>query len=158
MFLWFLACGVIVVMFVFRSSGIDYRVVIVGSVSPLIENLTGSPWILHTLAGSVVLLLIVMLTTVGRHQRLKRRRWLGLPIGTFVFLISSGAWQRTNLFWWPFAGFSTIGSGMPPELDRPLLLLVCLEILGGAGLAVLIHHHRLYDTERLSRFLKTGRI
>ena len=68
MFFWFAACGVVAVALVFGSSGIDYRVVALGSVLPLAENLTGSPWVLHTLAGSVVLLTAVMLVTAGRGR------------------------------------------------------------------------------------------
>ena len=157
MFVWFVACGVVVVMLVFRSSGVDYRVVAAGSILPLAENLTGSPWIMHTLTGSVALLLLVMLTTVGKGRRLARRRWLGLPIATFIFLASSGAWHNTSLFWWPFAGIS-IGSGGPPEFDRPIVLLACLEIIGCVGLVLVGRKCGITNSDRLFELLKTGRL
>ena len=119
MFFWFAACGVVVVALVFGSSGVDYRVVALGSVLPLAENLTGSPWVLHTLAGSVVLLAGVMALTAGRGRRLRRRRWIGLPIGTLVFLVASGTWSRTALFWWPFAGSGGVGQARPPSSTAP---------------------------------------
>ena len=114
MFLWFVACGVLLVATVFDSPGIDYRFVAAGSVLPLAEDLTGSPWVLHTLAGGALLLTAVMAATAGRGRRLLRRRWLGLPIGALTFLIASGSWLRTELFWWPFAGTGGAGSGHPP--------------------------------------------
>ena len=94
MFLFFVAAAVLVVLFVFDSPAIDYRWVAAGGVLPLFETVTGRPLILHTLLGSVLLLSLVMALTVG--QRLRRRAWLGVPIGTFVFLVVSGAWTRTN--------------------------------------------------------------
>lgn len=157
MFLWFVTCGVLVVMFVFRSSGVDYRVVAAGSILPLAENLTGSPWVMHTLTGSVVLLLLVMLATAGKGRRLARRRWLGLPIATFIFLASSGAWHNTNLFWWPFTGIS-IGSGVPPEFERPIALLACLEVIGCVGLVLVGRKCDITNSDRLLELLKTGRL
>lgn len=158
MFCWFAACAVVTVALVFASSGVDYRVVALGAVLPLAENLTGSPWVLHTLAGSVVLLVGVMTLTAGRGRRLRRRRWIGLPIGTLVFLVASGAWTRTALFWWPVGGGGGVGHGSPPEFDRPLLLLVALELIGLAALAWTAHRHGLSDPHRRQAFLTTGRL
>ena len=88
MFFWFAACGVVLVALVFGSSGVDYRIVALGSVLPLAENPTGSPWVLHTLVGSVVLLTAVMALTAGRGRRLAAaaldrpaHRHLGVPGG-----------------------------------------------------------------------------
>ena len=158
MFFWFAACGVVAVALVFGSSGVDYRVVALGSVLPLAENLSGSPWVLHTLAGSVVLLAAVMLITAGRGRRLRRRRWIGLPIGTLVFLVASGAWSRTALFWWPFGGSGGVGHGGPPEFDRPLAVLLALELAGIAALAWTARRFDLSDPGRRRAFLKTGRL
>ena len=41
MFFWFLACGVLVVLFVFDSPAVDYRFVAAGSVLPVAETATG---------------------------------------------------------------------------------------------------------------------
>ena len=158
MFFWFAACGVVAVALVFGSSGVDYRVVALGSVLPLAENLTGSPWVLHTLAGSVVLLTAVMLVTAGRGRRLLRRRWIGLPIGTLVFLVASGAWLRTALFWWPVGGSGGVGQGGPPEFDRPVAVLLLLELAGIAALAWTAHRFGLSDPERRQALLKSGRL
>lgn len=160
MFIWFVACGVILVASVFRSRGVDYRVVAAGSVLPLAETATGSPWMMHTLLGSAALLLVVMAATMGRGRRLARRRWLGLPVGTLVFLIASGSWQRASLFWWPFSGVSPgVGQGVPPEFDRPLGLLVLLEAVGCVALFWTARNFGLTrHPDRRSRFLKTGRL
>ena len=158
MFFWFAACGVVAVALVFGSSGVDYRVVALGSVLPLAENVSGSPWVLHTLAGSVVLLAAVMLLTAGRGRRLRRRRWIGLPIGTLVFLVASGAWSRTALFWWPVGGGGGVGHGIPPEFDRPLAVLLVLELAGIAALAWTARRSNLSDPQRRRAFLMTGRL
>ena len=158
MFLWFAACGVVAVALVFGSSGVDYRVVALGSVLPLAENLTGSPWVLHTLAGSVVALTGVMVLTAGRGRRLRRRRWIGLPIGLLVFLVASGTWSRTALFWWPVGGSGGVGHGVPPEYDRPLALLIVLELVGLAALAWTARRFNLSDPQRCQAFLTTGRL
>ena len=153
-----MACGVVVVALVFSSSGVDYRVVALGSVLPLAENLTGSPWVLHTLAGSVVLLVAVMAFTAGRGRRLRRRRWIGVPIGTLVFLVASGAWSRTALFWWPVGGSGGVGHGAPPEFDRPLAVLILMELAGLAALVWTARHFNLSDPQRRQSFLTTGRL
>ena len=158
MFLWFAACAVAVVALVFGSSGVDYRVVVLGAVLPLAENPTGSPWVLHTLAGSVMLLVAVMALTAGRGRRLRRRRWIGLPIGTLVFLVASGAWSRTALFWWPFGGSGGVGHGAPPEYDRPLALMIAFELAGIAALIWTAGRFGLSDPQRRRAFLTTGRL
>jgi hypothetical protein len=98
-FFFFLAAAVFVVLYVFDSPAIDYRFVALGGVLPLLEALSGRPLVLHTLLGSVGVMTAVMAATVGR--RVLRRRLLGVPIGTFVFLVAAGTWTRTDLFWWP---------------------------------------------------------
>ncbi len=158
MLLWFVACSVLVVAYVFDSSGVDYRFVAAGSVLPLVENLTGSPWVLHTLGGSVVLLGVVMAATIGRGRRLLRRRWLGLPIGTLIFLLASGSWSRTALFWWPFAGSGGVGQGLSPELDRPLAIVISMEIVGLIGLVSQVRRYGLTDPDRRKTLLTTGRL
>ena len=156
MFLFFAVSAVVVVLFVFDSPAVDYRWVALGGVLPLVEAVTLRPLVLHTLAGSVVLLAAVMAATVGR--RLVRRRWLGIPIGTFVFLTVSGVWARTELFWWPFAGFDAIGVRPLPEFDRPVAVLVALEV-GAVAVAVVLGRRLGFDeAETRARFFGTGRI
>ena len=90
-----------------RSSaarGIDYRLVALGSMLPLIVDLAfGYRAYGYTLLFAVVLLAVVMLGTIGR-PRLLRRRLLCLPIGVFCGLVLSGAFTNDELFWWPFLG------------------------------------------------------
>ena len=154
MFLWFIGGSVLLVYAVFQSPALDYRMVALGSVLPLLDAVTGGPWLLHTLVFSVGLLGIVMLAT--RHRRLVRRRWLGLPIGTFVHLVLDGVWTNSNVFWWPFLG-SSFGHDRVPELDRgPFGWL--LEI-AGAGALFYIYRRFGFDDRRVrARFVATGQL
>ena len=43
-----------------------------------------------------------MLATIGRRPL--RRTLLGLPLGTLLHLVYTGAWTDTSTFWWPFSG------------------------------------------------------
>lgn len=156
MFVFFVAVAVIGVLIVFDSPAIDYRYVAGGAVLPLIEGTTGRPLVLHTLIGSVALLTLVMAVTVG--SRLVRRRLLGVPIGTFVFLAASGAWTRTELFWWPFAGLDGIAAAPLPEFDRPLGILVLLELLGICAVVWLIRRFELTQPQNRRTLLSSGRL
>src|SRR5262245_16240084 len=116
MFLWFIGTAVVTVWLVFRDPRFDYRLLIVGAVLPLlVDALTGGAWVLHSLAFSVVLLVVIMLATRGRRQL--RRTLLGLPLGTLLHLVFDGAWADTNVFWWPFSGAS-FGDSDLPETGR----------------------------------------
>lgn len=156
MFVFYAAAAVLVVLFVFDSPAIDYRLVALGGVLPLAEDVTGRPLLFHTLVGSVALLTLVMAVTVGR--RVLRRRLLGLPIGTFVFLVASGAWTRTDLFWWPVAGLDGIAAPPVPEYDRPVALLIGLELLGVGAVVWLVRRFELTRPEHRDRLLRTGRL
>src|SRR4029453_14461685 len=106
MLLCYAGLSVLLVYFVFQSAGVDYRLVVAGSLLPLAVDLPFlGPAYGHTLLGSVVLLVTVMLLTIGR-SRLLRRRLLCLPIGAFCGLVLSAAWTNTDVFWWPFTGAS----------------------------------------------------
>jgi hypothetical protein len=151
---WFLGLSWLLVLVVFQSPALDYRVVMAGSVLPLLDAVTGGPWLAHTLAGSVVTLAVVMVTTRGR--RLVRRRWLGLPIGMFVHLVLDGVWTDQQLFWWPFFG-SSFGSESLPEVSRLPLGLV----MEGVGMVALVWGWRrcgFEDPIRRRRFLHTGQL
>jgi hypothetical protein len=153
--LWFIGVSVALVWIVFQSPALDYRVVAIGAVLPVLDGVTGGPFVLHTLLASVLLLAVVMLAT--RRRRLVRRRWLGLPIGTFVHLVLDGAWARTELFWWPFLGDGAF-DGSLPELDRPLAVVLLLEALGVLALAWLWRGFGLADRSRRDELLRTGRL
>jgi hypothetical protein len=154
MFFWFIGVGTVLVALVFQSPALDYRLVMVGSVVPLLDAVTGGPWVLHTLLASVLALLVVMLTTPRR--RLVRRRWLAIPIGMFVHLVLDGAWANTDVFWWPLFGTS-FGDDSLPEVSRGALLLV-MEVVGLLALAYAYNRYGLRDARARERFLRTGQL
>lgn len=151
---WFLALSFVLVALVFDSPALDYRMVMLGSVLPVVELLAGGPWALHTLLAPLVVLVAVMLATRGR--RLARRRWLGLPIGLFMFLVLDGAWLRTDLFWWPAFG-AGVDVGDLPEF-KPVAVLVALELIGLAVGAWAVRRYGLANRERLRLFCAHGRL
>ncbi len=144
------------VLLVFDSPAVDYRFVAAGGVLPLLESLTGRPYVLHTLLGSVALMTLVMAATVGR--RIVRRKLLGVPIGTFVFLVASTSWTRTELFWWPVAGLDEIGIGPVPEYDHPVAVLVVLELVGIGLLVWISRRFQLAKPTNRAELLRTGRL
>ncbi|HEX4903948.1 MAG TPA: hypothetical protein VFU93_00760 [Acidimicrobiales bacterium] len=154
MLLWFAGASFLAVWLVFRDPAIDHRLVMAGAILPdFVDGATGGPWVLHSVVGSIALLTIVMLGTVGR--RLLRRRLIALPIGTFLHLVFDGAWTDTDSFWWPFTG--GFGDGRLPSLERGVFAVV-LEVV---GLAILVWAYRRFgldDATRRSYFLRTGRL
>ena len=156
MLLWFAGLAFAGVWQVFRDTAIDYRLVMLGAVAPdLVDGALGGARLLHTVAFSAALLVVVMLGT--RARRLARRRLLALPIGTFAHLLLDGVWARTEVFWWPFFGTSFRGTGLP-SLDRPLALVLLQEAAGAAALAWCWHRFRLAEPDRRRHFLRTGRL
>ncbi|WP_420436458.1 hypothetical protein [Candidatus Poriferisocius sp.] len=154
MFFWFLALSFVLVALVFDSPALDYRMVMLGSVLPVVELLADGPWALHTLLAPLVVLVMVMLVTRGR--RLVRRRWLGLPIGLFLYLVLDGAWLRTELFWWPVLGVRVDGGDLPDF--KPAALLIALELIGVAAGAWAVRRYGLADRERLRLLCTQGRL
>jgi hypothetical protein len=146
---------VVLVWVVFQSPALDVRFVAVGALLPWLDALTGGPFVLHTLLGSVTLLAVVMLATRG--DRLRRRQWLGIPIGTFLHLVLDGAWTRTALFWWPFVGEGAF-DGRLPEIERGLGLDVVLELLGVVALWWAWQAFGLDDPERRAELRSSGRL
>jgi hypothetical protein len=130
----------IVVAEVFRSPMVDYRLVALGAVLPLVEPVSGTFLGLHTLVGAVLALGAVVLATSGR--RLLRRRLLGVPIGLFCHLVLDATFTRTRLFWWPAFGWAR---PRPPETGRSPLVWLTLE-LAAVGLGALAW--RRYDLGR----------
>jgi hypothetical protein len=152
MFFWFVGMAIATVWFVFRDPRFDYRLLVVGSVVPLLDALFGGARVMHTLVFSLVLLFAVMVLTVGRRPA--RRLWLGLAIGTLLHLVFDGAWTNTDVFWWPFGGWSFEEARLP-EAARGWWN-VPLEL---AGLAVLVwvwRRARLDESVRRRAVLRTG--
>lgn len=154
MFLWFAGLSALAVVLVFQSPAIDYRLVMLGAVAPVLEHIVAGPWVTHTLLWPVAVMTFVML--VFRGRRLVQRRWLGLAIGFFLHLVLDGSWARTSLFWWP--GF---GTSIRPD-DVPALpglgWLVTMELIGLAVLAWCWRRYGLSDSARLDRFIRTGQL
>ncbi len=154
MLIWFAGLGALGVWMVFRSPSLDYRLVAVGTVVPLVDGFSGGVWVGHTLVGSVTMLTVVIVGTRGR--RLRRRRLIGVPIGTFVHLVLDGVWASTETFWWPFFGVA-FDTGLP-ELDRPVALLVAMELAGVAALAWCWQRFGLAEPGPRARFLRSGQL
>jgi len=153
MFIWFAAGSVAIVWAVFQSPAIDYRMVMLGSVLGVVEvGFRIAP--LHTLAAPTIVLIVVGVATIG--HRLVRRQLLGIPIGMFLHLVLDGAWTRTDVFWWPAAGW-----WLPRERSLVIsrgIWSVLLELLG-IGLAVwLFDRFGLEDRDRRRRFLSSGQL
>jgi hypothetical protein len=154
MFLWFAGMSFVLVWLVFRSPAVDYRLIMVGALLPLVELPVGEPRVLHSITGSVVLLGLAMLVTP--RQRLVQRRLVAIPIGVFLHLVLDGAWADTHAFWWPFAGFSWSHAELP-ELGRGGLD-VLLEVAGGLALWWCWRTFGLDDPARRARFWRTGQL
>lgn len=153
MLIWFSVLSVVITWAVFQSPALDYRLVALGAVLPVVEAPFGAGP-LHSLLAPTLILAVVMLAT--QRRRLVRRRWLGLPIGMYMHLVLNFAFTRTATFWWPFLGTS-FSPGRAPELSRgwwSLLMELC-------GIAVGVWAYRrfgLQDADRRSQFLRTGQL
>ncbi len=152
MFLWFIGTAIMTVGLVFRDPRFDYRLLIVGSVLPIGDGLFGGARALHSLTVSVVLLAVLMLATSGRKPI--RKMLLGLPIGMILHLVFDGAWNNTEVFWWPFFGWSFDDSPLP-VIDRGWWGLGP-EIVGILLCTWLWRHNDLGDGSRRRQFLRDG--
>lgn len=154
MFFWFIGTAIVAVAMVFRDPRFDYRLLIVGSVLPLADALFGGARALHSVTVSVGLLAVLMIATSGRKP--VRKMLLGLPIGMILHLVFDGAWNNTEVFWWPLFGTS---------FDDAALLLVdrgwwsiLLEAIGVGICVWLWRHNQLRDRARRSAFFRDGRL
>jgi len=152
MFFWFIGTAIVAIGFVFRDPRFDYRLLIVGSVLPLLDGLFGGARALHSITVSIALLVVIMLATSGRKPI--RKMLLGLPIGMFVHLVVDGAWNNTDVFWWPFTGFEFDDDPFPIT-DRGLIS-IGLEVIGVAICVWIWRTNGLGRAERRSRFLRDG--
>ncbi|MFN0091654.1 MAG: hypothetical protein ACKVWR_15505 [Acidimicrobiales bacterium] len=154
MLLWFAALSVVIVWAVFQSPALDYRLVALGAAAPVAELAAGRPLVLHTLAGAVGALALVMAAT--RRRRLLRRRLLGVPIGLFLHLVLDGVWADRDLFWWPAFGFDFAARELP-ETSRGLLNLG-LEVIGAGVLVWGWRRFGLAQPEARRALLRSGRL
>jgi membrane-bound metal-dependent hydrolase YbcI (DUF457 family) len=152
--LWYVGMSVLIVATVFRSSGVDYRMVALGAELPLVVDVFfGHRAYGHTLLFAVALLVVVMLATIGR-PRLLRRRLLCLPIGVFCGLVLSGAFTNDRLFWWPFLGASYARDDLLPAM----WVVVVEELVGLFVCWVLVGLYDLYLAEPRRELVRTGRL
>jgi hypothetical protein len=152
--LWFAGGAFLIVWLVFRSPAVDYRLVVVGALLPLVELPFGSPRMLHSLTGGVALLVLAMLATPRR--RLVQRRLVAIPIGMFIHLLLDGIWADTDAFWWPFTGLGWSDARLP-ELARGGFDVV-LEIAGAGMLWWCWRRFGLNEASRRRRFWRTGQL
>lgn len=154
MFFWYIGVSVLAVVLIFQSVGVDYRLVAVGSLLPVVVNLFfGHRAFGSTLAFPAAVLLVIMVATIGK-PRLLRRRWLCLPIGIFSGLILSGAFTVSKLFWWPL-----INSGFGSQSVFPSVPVIVVEELIGLGVCWwLVGRYDLWQPQPRHEFMRTGRL
>lgn len=152
MFFWFIGTAILAIGFVFRDPRFDYRLLIVGSVFPAIDGVFGGARALHSITVSIALLAALMLATSGRKPI--RKMLLGLPIGMFLHLVFDGAWNNTDVFWWPLTGLG-FGDDPFPITDRGLIS-VGLEVVGIALCVWLWRMNGLGNADRRREFLRNG--
>jgi len=151
--LWYSALSILIVAGVFRSSGLDYRIIALGSTLPLLVDAPfGHRAAGHSLAFAVVLLVVVMTLTTG-GSRLRRRRLLCLPIGIFVGLVLSGAFTQDQVFLWPF-----LGAAGHHDLLPVWWVVLVEELVGLVGWWWIIGLYDLYLEPPRREFLRTGRL
>jgi membrane-bound metal-dependent hydrolase YbcI (DUF457 family) len=155
MLLWFAGASVVIVWAVFKSPAIDYRLVMLGAVLPVGEVVFDSPRLLHTLVLAAAVLFAIVLFT--QRERLFRRRLIGIPIVMMLHLALDGTWTRAEVFWWPFLGRS-FGTAPLPELERPWLVILVLDLVGVGCLVWAYRRFGLDDPDRRRRFISTGQL
>jgi membrane-bound metal-dependent hydrolase YbcI (DUF457 family) len=153
--------ALVTVWLVFRDPAIDHRVLLLGAVLPdLVDAPFGGARLLHTLAASAALLVAVMLLTrrtrSGRSRRHLRRRWLFLPVGTFLHLVFDGMWARGQELWWPVLGGAL--DGPLPALDHGVAVLALQEVAGALALLWCWRRFGLAEPQARASFLRTGRL
>lgn len=155
MFFWFIGTAIVTVWFVFRDPAFDYRLLIVGSVLPgVVDAVFGGARVMHSLTFSVVLLGVLMLATSGRKPI--RKMLLGLPVGTLLHLVYTGAWTDTDVFWWPFFGFSF--DDAPHPISERGWWNLPLELVGLALCWWVVRRADLRDPAARARFRRTGQL
>jgi len=153
MFFWFIGTAILSVWFVFRDPAFDYRTLVIGALLPdIIDGIWGGARAFHSVTASVAVLVVVMLSTIGRRPI--RKRLLAIPIGMFLHLIYDGAFNNTKVFWWPFSGLSFSGDRLP-VVDRGMLN-IGFEIVGLLLCAFAWKKFHLGDPTRRKSFLKSG--
>jgi hypothetical protein len=155
MLFWFVGTAVVSVWFVFSDPGFDYRLLIVGSLLPAgVDALFGGARVLHSVTFSIVLLAVLMIATAGRKPI--RRTLLGLPVGTLLHLVFTGAWTNSRVFWWPLGGWGFDGARHPIAVRG--WWNVPLELIGIGLCWWIVDRAQLRSRERRAAFWRTGQL
>ncbi len=154
MLLWFAIMAPILVAEIFRSPMVDYRMVAIGALLPVIEVVAGRALVLHTMLGSVAVLALVMAATQGR--RLVRRRWLGIPIGLMFHLVLDGTWTSKALMWWP--AFSLSFDEPVPEVARGIAVPLVLEVVAVVAGIWAWRRYELDKSDNREQLVRTGQL
>ena len=153
-FFWFVGPSIVGVYEIFRSRGLDYRLIALGALAPLLLDLPrGHMGPGHSIVVAVAVLTLVVLGTIGR-PRLARRRLVCLPIGWFCGLVLSGAFLHDAVFLWPLLGTDPGMVGLLP----PLTLLVLAEAAGFAMCTWSSGRFGLNHADRRRAFVRDGRL
>ena len=154
MFFWYVGPSVLAVYEIFRSRGLDYRLIAVGSLLPLAVDLSSGHFGAgHSILVAVGVLTIVMLGTIGR-SRLLRRRLVCIPIGWLCALVLSGAFLHDHAFLWPLLGTDAGAVGLVP----PPTILVLAEAAGIAVIGWSIGRFGLNRPGPRAEFARSGRL
>jgi hypothetical protein len=154
-FFWYVGTAVVTIWFVFRDPAFDYRLLIVGSVLPaVVDAFFGGARVLHGVTFSVVLLTVVMLATPARTPT--RRMLLGLPLGTLLHLVFTGAWTNSTVFWWPLLGMGF--DDAPHPVSERGWWGVPLELIGLGLCWWVVQRAELRSPERRAWFRRTGQL
>ena len=132
MLLWYIGPSIVAVHDIFRSRGLDYRLIGLGALAAAAHRPRRSATSRTATRSSSRsrCSALVMLATIGR-SRLLRRRLICLPIGWMCGLVLSGAFLHDVSFLWPL-----LGSDFPDDsLFPPVTILVLLD---AAGLAITV--------------------
>ncbi len=154
MLLWFAIMAPILVAEIFRSPMVDYRMVALGALLPILDVVAGRALLFHTLLGSVAVLGLVMALT--QQRRLVRRRWLGIPIGMMFHLVLDGTWTSKALMWWPAFGFRF--DEAVPEFDRGIVVPVLLELAAVVAGVWAWRRYELDQPEHRNQLVRTGQL
>jgi len=153
-FFWYIGPSVLGIYEVFRSRGLDYRLIALGSMLPLLIDLPiGVFGPGHSVVVAVGVLTVVMVGTIGR-SRLLRRRVVCVPIGWFCALVLSGAFLHDQSFLWPLLGWEWGNVGLFP----PPTVLVLSEAAGIAIIGWSLGRFGLNRSGPRADFLRTGRL
>lgn len=150
MFFWYIALSCAGVLLVFDSPRLDYRLIALGSVLPILDRIYGPPYLLHTVFAPVIFMASVMILAWGRRRL--QRRLLGIPIGMFAHLVLAGTWQNAERFWWPIF-----------KNDKPMQMLstpwfLAMELTGLIVGLWLWRRTEMANKANRTRFIRTGHL